>query len=61
MMAFKFNLKDNVIDILSGFKDMIIARSEYLFEDSMYRIQPKFDKYTNNESKWITEGKLELK
>jgi hypothetical protein len=57
----KFKLKDDVIDIISDFKGMIIARAEYLFEDSTYRIQPKFDKYQNNEPKWIAEGRLELK
>lgn len=60
-MNLKFELKDNVIDILSGFKGMIIARSEYLFEDNLYKIQPKFDEHTDNEPKWVAEGRLELK
>jgi hypothetical protein len=56
----KFQLRDEVIDVLTGFKGMITARAEYLLEDNNYRIQPIFKKYENHESKWIAEGRLEL-
>jgi hypothetical protein len=38
----KFQLRDEVIDVLTGFKGMIVAKSEYLLEDNVYRIQPVF-------------------
>lgn len=55
-----FQLENKVIDIITGFKGMVIARAEYLLENNVYRVQPMFKKYKDSEAKWIAEDRLAL-
>jgi hypothetical protein len=59
-MDFKFELKDDVMDSITGFNGTIIARVQYLTGYNSYHIQPTNEGQENKklDAEWMDEDRL---
>lgn len=59
---FKFNLRDDVVDDVTSFKGVIIARCDYVSGSNRYEVQPIIDNHHYHQkilkSEWIDEDRL---
>lgn len=61
MTKFKFDLGQEAMDKVTGFKGIILGRIEYLFGCNQYGLVPKVNKEGKiGDTNWFDEGRIEI-